>query len=74
MYRLLNSEGKEVKKGDKYTDFRGEEHKVISFSPPHKPSSAGFVYTEQRGGWKQEFYVTVLGLKWVHYENNTAKS
>ena len=39
--------GKVFKKGDKVKDFRGDEHEILGFAPPHKESSSGRVHTDQ---------------------------
>lgn len=58
--KLINNRGKQVKVGDKVTNFRGETRTVQEIHPPHKPSSCGHITTE--GGFH---YVTVYGLEFV---------
>ena len=59
-YRLVDAAGTEATIGAIYTDFRGEPHTLEGSEPPHKPESAGRVYTD-RG----EFYPSVIGLAFV---------
>jgi hypothetical protein len=47
--------------GDTVTDFRGDTAVLAGGSPPHKPSSSGFAYTQGN----RELYVGVFGLEWV---------
>jgi hypothetical protein len=56
--------GKEIKKGDELTDFRGDKAIFRSFSEPHKPSSTGKVYTNRLGG----SYPSVYGLKIIDHQ------
>lgn len=48
-HELRHESGKVLKKGDKVKDFRGDEHEVLGFAPPHKSSSSGRVYTKSDG-------------------------
>lgn len=48
-HELRHESGKVLKKGDKVKDFRGDEHEVLGFAPPHKESSSGRVYTKSDG-------------------------
>ena len=66
MKLIYNDTGIEVKKGDQViTNPREEKATVISFSPPHKPSASGKVYIELENGSKREYYVGVIGAKWI---------
>lgn len=58
--KLVNKHGKEIKVGDKVTNFRGEVRTVQEIHPPHKSSSCGHITTE--GGFH---YVTVYSLEFV---------
>jgi hypothetical protein len=50
----------EVNVGDLLRSFRGEIDECLGGTPPHKPSSTGFVSV--RGG---RYYPSVFGLKWI---------
>lgn len=53
--------GKPVTEGDVVLDFRGEADTIKGGRPPHKPSSSGFVWTQDG----RECYPSVFDLKWV---------
>ena len=64
--RLVDKEGQDVADGAKLDTFRGEAVTLISRSAPHKPSSTGRVYLRwEVGGFEQEVYPSVCGLKFV---------
>jgi hypothetical protein len=56
---------KEVHPGDIHELNDGERWVVISFTPPHKPASSGKVYMQRLHEVGQEFYVGVIGAKWI---------
>lgn len=62
--------GKEVHVGDKARTFRGEPCVVTYFRLPHKSSSSGKVTVcfgnEDIGS---EYYVGVIGAKWIERED-----
>lgn len=47
--------------GQKVVSFRGEKAKLISWTPPHKPSSTGRVYIKFEDGNQQEYFPSVIG-------------
>jgi hypothetical protein len=51
----------------------GDEMVVVDyFRPPHKPSSSGKITVRTAEGWTREFYVGVIGAKWVDREDQPA--
>jgi len=63
--RLVDKDtGEEIKLPAKLKDFRGDEHIVVSFQAPHKPSSTGRVYTKDGGS----FFPSVVNAKIVDHE------
>jgi hypothetical protein len=64
---LVNAEEKEVLNNAILKCFKGKEYKLISSSPPHKPSSSGKVFVHSiddvRDTWT--YYPSVFKLKWV---------
>lgn len=69
--RLIYEEtGEEVKVGDKAKTFRGEECTVTYFRPPHKSNSEGKISVRFDGSsFDMEFYVSVIGAKWIERED-----
>jgi hypothetical protein len=63
---IYESTGKEVSIGDLVKTSDGETVKVVNFIFPHKPSSSGFVYVENLDGCPREYYVSVIGAKWIN--------
>ena len=61
---LVDDNAKPVSVGQKVTDFRGETDIIVSGTPPHKPSSTGYVEVE--GG---RYYAGVFGLHWLYKKN-----
>lgn len=59
--------GKPVMEGEVVLDFRGEADTIMGGRPPHKPSSSGFVWTQDG----KECYPDVFDLKWVQTNNVT---
>ncbi len=66
-YKLIDTgSGKEIKPGYVIKTFRGEDVEVLSFTPPHKPSSTGKVYLRfLTDGWKQEYYPNVVEAQFI---------
>lgn len=63
--RLIDKDtGEEIKLPAKLNDFRGDEHIIVSFEAPHKPSSTGRVYTKDGGS----FFPSVVNAKIVDHE------
>lgn len=54
--------GTEVAEGEQLTDFRGDSVTCTGGRAPHKPSSTGFVFTDQLC-W--QVYPSAYGLEWV---------
>ena len=70
--RLVYEEtGIEVKVGDEVTTHDGEKVTVDCFAPPHKASSQGKVNVTfcKDKSWSQEFYVGVIGAKWINRDD-----
>ena len=64
-----NLKGQEVQLGDKARTFRGEEVTVLYFRPPHKSGSSGKI-TVDNGYGESEYYVGVIGAKWIESRCN----
>ena len=62
---VYTESGEEVKVGDGVT-LNGETHMVTYFCHPHKPSASGRVTVQALNGQCYEYYVTVIGAKWVN--------
>ena len=58
----------EVKVGDEVT-LDGEVYTVDYFRKPHKPASSGHVTVKDKDGDCAEYYVTVIGAKWIERED-----
>lgn len=69
--RLVYEEtGEEVKVGDKAKTFRGEECTVTYFRQPHKSNSEGKISVRfDDSSFDMEFYVSVIGAKWIERED-----
>lgn len=68
--RLVNKEtGKEVKVGDKLTDFRGDTAYATYFREPTHGSGKICVVEDKKDmnnpSATREYYVSVYGLEWV---------
>lgn len=58
--------GEEVVVGDQLT-LNGETVQVAYFRPPHMPSSSGKVSVAPlTGGFASEYFVGVIGAKWIN--------
>ncbi len=57
--------GQDIRIGDYATTFRGEEVTVVSFRPPHKPSSSGHVTVKFANGTVMEYYAGVINAEYV---------
>lgn len=66
MYKLFK-DGKELKVGDKTTNFRGEEVTIKGLLPPKKNSSCGHYYEDEYGPC---YYVTTINAKFINIEND----
>ena len=64
MRLVYESTGKPVQVGDKVT-LDGELLIVDYFRPPHKPNSEGKVTLVGKSKFGYEFYVSVIGAKWM---------
>ncbi len=62
--KLVTKDGQEVKLPYETVDFRGDPMTVIGFTPPHKPSSSGRIYTDN----DRSYFPTVAGLKIIGHE------
>jgi hypothetical protein len=62
-WRLVHEENPSltVGVGKVVSDRNGNRIAIKDASPPHKPESSGFIYTEDGN----KFYPSVFGLKWV---------
>lgn len=71
-WKLVDKNGKEIKVGDTIT-FEGNQVKVTSLEPPHKPGANGRVSTKNATkNWTDRFYADVYGLKFVRESDATA--
>jgi len=68
MRLVYESNGEEVKVGDKVEIFRGDPVTVVSFREPHKPGSSGKIIVQDLDH-QNEFYVGVIGAKWIERED-----
>ena len=50
-----------IQRGEILADFRGDTHRIVGGSAPHKPSSTGRIRT----GEDREFYPSVVGCAWI---------
>ncbi len=59
--------GKELTFGQIVHDFRDDAHILISGTPPHKPSSTGFVVLRSMCDkrFEHEYYASVIDAEWV---------
>lgn len=66
-FKLVDSKtGQDIPLGSDRKTFRGEDVKVLDFTPPKHEGSTGRVYVEFAGkGWKQEFFPSVVNAKIV---------
>ena len=63
MRLVYEKTGEEVKVGDAVTAFHGRNVKVLQFKHRHPGSNGKVTVTEDK--WMQEYYVSVIGAKWV---------
>jgi len=63
--KLIKEDGSEVSVGQRVFTFRGELVEILSFNPPHKPSSSGRVYVKFADGSTREFFPSVVGCSIV---------
>ena len=72
MRLIYLSNDEEVKQGD-IVEIRGIKHKILDFSPPHKPSSSGHIYvqrfTDTSSRDVNRYYVGVIGAEWIERED-----
>ncbi len=59
-HKLVHKSGKELKKGDKVTDFRGDTHRIVGFELPHHSGSSGRVFTKYGKGHDGYFFPSVV--------------
>jgi len=64
----LTRNGQPVNEGDTLADFRGEPHTIKGGDAPHKPSSAGKIYTD-----KGQFFTTVFDCRWTARSNDSGE-
>jgi len=70
MRLVYEDSGTEVQVGDKRETGRGEVVEVTYFREPHKPSSSGKVSVVEEGlTGSREYYVGVIGAKWIERED-----
>lgn len=70
MRLVYEGTGKEVEVGDEVTARDGEVMEVTYFREPHKPSSSGKVSVKKPGtSWSAEYFVSVIGAKWIERED-----
>jgi len=70
MRLIYKGSGKEVQLGD-VVQLDGVDHLVTYFTEPHKPSSSGKVCIRwgEQTGLGHEYYVNVIGAKWIERED-----
>lgn len=73
MKLVYEKTGKLVKVGDIVTTRdKRKKMEVVYFAPPHKPASSGLVTIRpvgSTGPTGQEYYVNVIGAKWIERED-----
>ena len=74
MRLVYTKTGIEVKLGD-VVQLDGVDHLVTYFTEPHKPSSSGKVCIRwgEQTGLGHEYYVNVIGAKWIEREDQPWK-
>jgi hypothetical protein len=68
MWKLIDTNGNELKVGAKVMTFRNEPVTLVGMRPPHTVNSSGHVTVRFRDGRsmnEHEFYAGVVGAKWV---------
>lgn len=71
MKLVYEKSGVEVKVGD-IVKVDGEESRITYFRPPHSPASSGKISIEGIGaGLSGEYYVGVIGAKWIDREDRS---
>lgn len=61
-----------VKPGDIVRLSDGEMVRISFFNPPHKPASSGKVTVETVDGTQMEYFVGVIGAKWINRTDRPA--
>lgn len=75
MRLVYEATGEEVKVGSRCKSASNYDYEVEYFKPPHKPSSEGKIsvrLVDPLTGYKgsiSEFYVSVIGAKWIERED-----
>ena len=71
MRLVYKASGTLVRVGDRASTFRGETVEVVSFRPPHRPSSEGKIVVRTIGkeDSEAEYYVGVIGAEWIERED-----
>ena len=67
MWKCIDTNGNEVKRGDELTSFRGEKAKVLSFYPPKRSGTSGYIETT-----KGFFYPQTYDCKFQKEESSNA--
>lgn len=71
MKLVYTKDGSEVKVGDTVVLKDGVKAIVIYFRKPFSPASSGKVTVRQKGStYDNEFYVGVIGAKWIDREDH----
>ena len=60
-WKLLHKDGRPVKFGESYPDFRGDMDIITGGLPPHNPGSTGRVITD-RG---MPYFPSVFNMEWM---------
>jgi hypothetical protein len=71
MRLVYEASGTEVKVGD-FVYIGDDRYTVMYFAKPHKPASSGKVtvrHPYDDVGWGEEYYVNVIGAKWIERED-----
>lgn len=72
MRLIYTKTGGPVQLGD-VVQLDGEMHTIVSFRPPHKPSSSGKITLKAQGAqYESEYFVGIIGAKWVDREDQAA--
>jgi hypothetical protein len=56
----LTHNGRPIQPGEILEDFRGDQYRVTGGQAPHKPNSAGQIYTDDGN-----YYTTVFDCQWT---------
>jgi hypothetical protein len=62
-WTLVDEAGTPARIGQRITNRRGDNARLVGAVPPHRPGTSGKLWTEENGAL---YYVGVWGLRWVN--------